>query len=558
MHPVHQALSQLSIKPALIDDDSDDVCLSATDSAFGQEEDQLGTNYTQTIPFEVLVQILSCVDSLSTLASVFLLSKRWTLAANDNAVWRNMFRRKFGSEKQIAQRLQQRGFFFDSASTASSVRNSQGVAFDSSAFKSQLELAKVKHEQQQIGDGSVNLSVASLSLSEISTKTPGSDPQVYYWDPLLDKHQVEGDTNDTETTTTTRPNYSNRIDPHISPRPSDHSTEMQKLLYASSMQISGSCGLTNGMGTWKSVFQQRLVLWRNWREGNYTVKSWTGHGDAVYCIQFQGDLLASGSRDRTLKFWDIDAVHCRRTLSGHEGSILCMQYDETYIVTGSSDSTTIVWDYQTGKKLYRLTGHTLPVLDIRFDSKRIITCSKDCSIKVWEISTGNLLHSFDAAHQAAVNAVHMSGDLAVSASGDCIVKLWNLNTGTLIRSFVGHTRGLACVQFDGTTILSGSNDNTIKIWDAMTGACIRTLEGHTNLVRTLCFDEERIVSGSYDNTIKVWDRVTGECLHTLAGVHNSWVFHVQMDASRIVSSAQDKRIAVWEFGRGCKLVKEFS
>ncbi|KAJ3075789.1 hypothetical protein HDU98_006880 [Podochytrium sp. JEL0797] len=447
---------------------SDEMCLSATDSAVGDDaEGGNGVDYSLLLPYEVSVQILSNISTLDSLLIGSLLNKRWHNASNDNQVWREMFQRRFGK----------------------------------SAFQ---KVARNLNFPVQLTPKRILESTASACVPT----TP---------DPPVTNHN-----------------------PKLIPRPP-----------------AGVSRSTEDALSWKHVFHQRLILHNNWSKGNYTVRSFTGHTDAVYCIQFKNNLLASGSRDRTLKFWDMDKIHCLRSLSGHNGSILCMQHDDKHIVTGSSDATAIVWDFATGTPLFRLAGHALPVLDIRFGNGKIVTCSKDCTIKVWDLATGHLLHTMEG-HQAAVNAVEMNGDFVVSASGDCVIKMWNLHTGSLVRTFKGHTRGLACLQFDGTTILSGSNDFTIKIWNASTGACMRTLEGHSNLVRTLCFDEDRIVSGSYDNTIKVWDRRTGECLHTLGGVHNSWVFHVQMDATRIVSSAQDKKIAIWEFGGGCQLLKLFS
>ncbi|KAJ3077724.1 hypothetical protein HK102_005009 [Quaeritorhiza haematococci] len=291
---------------------------------------------------------------------------------------------------------------------------------------------------------------------------------------------------------------------------------------------------------WRRLYSQRLMLHRNWCEGNVTAKYINGHADSVYCIQFDGTRIVSGSRDRTIKFWDLRTQKCERTLRGHDGSVLCLQYDTRYIVTGSSDSSIIVWDFKTGEKIRTLRGHASPVLDVRFNDEIIVSCSKDCTIKIWELETGKLLRTLEG-HHAAVNAVHLHGNLIASASGDCAIKLWDVNTGACIRDFLGHTRGLACVQFDGDMIVSGSNDKTIKIWNAHTGELVRTLEGahgHTDLVRTLCFDKERIVSGSYDQTIKVWDMKTGELMLDLKDAHNSWVFHVQVDAAKIISASQ--------------------
>ncbi|TPX77219.1 hypothetical protein CcCBS67573_g01531 [Chytriomyces confervae] len=484
------------------------------------------SDFISSLPYEVAVRIIGCLESTSSLAVVSRLSRRWNHVGADNEVWRRLYIRRWGCVKELTERLTKSKFFNPMGSSSSLVPSVETLHNPNPSV---------------FADSSISKASVAKFKDQLQTFPVPVKPEVTCWDPRVSPESPR--------TPTVSNVQSKSLDSNFNSGAIHHDS------FSSRMDVSEPVAALPQI--WKTVYRQRLILLQNWRDGDYTVRSFTGHSDAVYCIQFDKNLLASGSRDKTLKFWDMNDVRCTRILTGHRGSVLCMQHDAAnYIVTGSSDSTAIVWDYVTGRPLRWLNGHSLPVLDIRFDSRRIVTCSKDCTVKIWELESGALLHSMDG-HQAAVNAVHMHGSLVVSASGDCVVKMWNLNTGALVRNFVGHTRGLACVQFDGDTVLSGSNDFTIKVWDAHTGVCLNTLEGHTNLVRTLCFDEQMIVSGSYDNTIKVWDRKTGALLHTLAGVHSSWVFHVQMDSSRIVSSAQDKKIAIWEFGRGCQLVNEF-
>ena len=40
-----------------------------------------------------------------------------------------------------------------------------------------------------------------------------------------------------------------------------------------------------------------------------------------------------------IQIWDRKSLESTRVLTGHTGSVLCLQYDENIIVTGSSDST---------------------------------------------------------------------------------------------------------------------------------------------------------------------------------------------------------------------------
>ncbi|KAF9170471.1 hypothetical protein BGX21_007542 [Mortierella sp. AD011] len=298
---------------------------------------------------------------------------------------------------------------------------------------------------------------------------------------------------------------------------------------------------------WRTLCYDRKQLEERWTTVPQKKTKLIGHTDSVYCVQFDHSKIITGSRDQTIKFWDLQTLKCTQTLHGHSQSVLCLQYNEDIMVSGSSDNTIIVWDMKTYKPIRRLHGHTAGVLDVCFDSQYIVSCSKDTTIKVWDVQSGALVRTM-LGHRGPVNAVQLHKGQVVSASGDGMVKLWNVTTGQCVRDFIGHERGLACVQFDGETIVSGSNDKTIRIWDAATGRCRSVLTGHTGLVRTLHFERNRIVSGSYDHTVKVWDMTTGQCTLDLTNNgHTSWVFDVQFSASRIISTSQDRTIIVWDF-----------
>lgn len=237
----------------------------------------------------------------------------------------------------------------------------------------------------------------------------------------------------------------------------------------------------------------------------------------------------------------------------HKASILCLQYDSNILVTGSSDATCIVYDIRSGyRPIRRLRHHDAAVLDLAFDEKHIVTCSKDHSICVWDRETGTLLRQLRG-HTGPVNAVQMRGNTIVSCSGDFLVKLWNIDTGKNIREFTGHTKGLACSQFseDGRYVASAGNDKVIRIWDANTGECVRVLQpAHDGLVRSLHIDSVsgRLVSGSYDTDIKVWDMETGLQLLDFPRWHASWVLSAKSDYRRIVSTGQDPKILILDFG----------
>ncbi|KAG6031128.1 hypothetical protein E4U41_007703 [Claviceps citrina] len=368
--------------------------------------------------------------------------------------------------------------------------------------------------------------------------------------------------------------------------------------YATSQPVQPDTGLgvpqIRPTVDWKKVYQAKMELSRRWREGKAYPVYLNGHTDSIYCLQFDEFKIVSGSRDQTIRIWDMHTLECKlvigppQVVNGshllkdgdgnemhyaagsdnermapsvpntvsfpehHQASILCLQYDDEILVTGSSDATCIVYDARAGyKPIRRLRHHAAAVLDLAFDKKHIVTCSKDSSICVWDRDTGSLLRQLRG-HAGPVNAVQMRGNTIVSCSGDFKVKLWNIDTGKNIREFSGHTKGLACSQFseDGRFVASAGNDKVIRIWDANTGECLREMKAHGNLVRSLHIDSVsgRLVSGSYDSDIKVWDMETGHQLLDFPRWHSSWVLSAKSDYRRIVSTGQDPKILIMDFG----------
>jgi F-box and WD-40 domain protein 1/11 len=244
----------------------------------------------------------------------------------------------------------------------------------------------------------------------------------------------------------------------------------------------------------------------------------------------------------------------------HQASVLCLQYDDEILVTGSSDYTCLVWSIKENyAPKFRLVGHQAGVLDVCIDGRYIITCSKDTTIKIWDRETGELRQTL-MGHRGPVNAVQVRGNLLASASGDGMSKLWRLEDGICIKEFQSKDRGLACVEFseDGRTIFAGGNDQVIYEYDTITGRRVRELRGHTNLVRSLHLDSanSRIISGSYDHSIKVWDAKQGESSEDgglkidFKNWTSSWMLAAKSNYRKIVCTSQDGRVVIIDFGYG--------
>lgn len=288
---------------------------------------------------------------------------------------------------------------------------------------------------------------------------------------------------------------------------------------------------------WKYLYNMRRRLESNWELGKYTTFQLPhpnypeeGHQECVYTLQFDNKYLVSGSRDQTMRIWDL---HTRRLvrppLTGHTGSVLCLQFDadpeEDLLVSGSSDSNIFIWKFSTGELIQRLTrAHRESVLNVRFDKRILVTSSKDKTIKIFNrrpLQAGDLGYSTAKdminpvpnhlrrygyepdifaelpvkppfsligrldGHSAAVNAIQVRDRTIVSVSGDRHIKVWNWPEQVCVQTIPAHDKGIACVEFDGRRIVSGSSDFEVCIFDAPTGLKVAQLRGHAHLVRTV-------------------------------------------------------------------------
>lgn len=316
---------------------------------------------------------------------------------------------------------------------------------------------------------------------------------------------------------------------------------------------------------WKRLYRNRTMIERRWTEGKYRSRQFPSahylsdlilieqsqHSSGIYCLQFNAELLITGSRDKNLKIWDIRTGRLKHTLEGHIGSVLCLQFDSHHLISGSSDGTLILWDIQTGQKLKTFVGHGESVLNVKLLGNKIVSCSKDRTVRTWDLKKGTTIKVFRG-HRAAVNAVQFKGDRIVSASGDRTIKIWDMNTGECLKTLDSHSRGIACVEYDGEYIVSGSSDQSIKVWNATTGECIHTLLGHTDLVRTLQLDSKTktIVSGSYDGSLKIWGLEDGKLQRTLNQSSHGRILNLQFDFSKIVCCSNIGKIIMYDFTHG--------
>lgn len=312
-----------------------------------------------------------------------------------------------------------------------------------------------------------------------------------------------------------------------------------------------------------------------------------GHSSMVLAvaISLDGQILASGSNDNTIKLWQLETGKQLRTLgrwfSGHSNIVYTVAFspDGKLLASGSWDESIKVWQVATGKEICTLTSHGGWINSVAFspispnfsDQQQethvgrlpissqpslglewiLASGSADSTIKLWQVNIGREICTFTG-HSDSVWSVAFSrdGKLLASGSADSTIKLWQVNTGREIRTFTGHSFFVHSVAFspNGQLLASSSADRTIKLWQATTGEEIHTFIGHSEAVCSVAFSPNGylLASGSWDKTIKIWQISTGKEICTLCG-HSNYVRSVAFsaDGQSVVSGSDDDTIKIW-------------
>src|SRR5262249_43358537 len=100
-----------------------------------------------------------------------------------------------------------------------------------------------------------------------------------------------------------------------------------------------------------------------------TAARFRGHENTVFKAAFSADSarLASCSRDRTVRLWQIGGGECQ-VLHGHIGEVYAVAFHKggTRLATGGQDGVVWLWDLARGKDMVRLPGHKSFVWSLAF------------------------------------------------------------------------------------------------------------------------------------------------------------------------------------------------
>ncbi|XP_043848319.1 protein Atg16l2 isoform X2 [Dromiciops gliroides] len=212
-----------------------------------------------------------------------------------------------------------------------------------------------------------------------------------------------------------------------------------------------------------------------WKVGESQSKeTLSGHTDKVTAAKFKltRQQAVTGSRDRTVKEWDLNKASCSRTIDGvsYCNDVVCGDY---LIISGHNDQKIRFWDSRVPRCI-----EVIPVegkvtsLSISNDQMHLLSCSRDDALKVIDLRVNNIRQVFRADGfkcgsdwTKAVFSPDKSYAIAGSADGGLFI--WNLESGKLETSLYGpHSVAINAVAwcYAGTHVVSVDQGKKAVLW----------------------------------------------------------------------------------------------
>lgn len=206
-------------------------------------------------------------------------------------------------------------------------------------------------------------------------------------------------------------------------------------------------------------YDTTIKIWDVSRGAEKLISTLTGSAREIASVAFSlpektGEkprFVVSGGFGGTVRVWDVEKAECIWTGIDHPSVVnsVCFSPDGRLIASGSRDNTVKIWRWngEAGKLLATLEGHAGDVTSAVFspEGRQVLSGSHDGTIRLWDVTPlqdadgedeaaaqPRLLQSmqYDAENATEVLSVAFSPDArSIIAAGRDTVKIWAQGTG---------------------------------------------------------------------------------------------------------------------------------
>ncbi|XP_034122819.1 fizzy-related protein homolog [Drosophila guanche] len=204
-----------------------------------------------------------------------------------------------------------------------------------------------------------------------------------------------------------------------------------------------------------------------------------GHLSRVTALDWRGNSLTSGSRDRTILQRDIRTNTISSCLQGHSQEVCGLQWSPTweYLASGGNDTRLLIWTARSPKPLHTFTEHTAAVKALGWSPHKAGLLASgggtaDRCLRFWNVVSGEMVQSVDTGAQISNLAWSRNSPELVTTHGfgQPQIVVWRYPSLKQVANLSGHNRRVIylAVSPDSKSVVTGGGDETLRFWNVFT------------------------------------------------------------------------------------------
>ncbi|BDI14895.1 hypothetical protein ANSO36C_06970 [Nostoc cf. commune SO-36] len=189
------------------------------------------------------------------------------------------------------------------------------------------------------------------------------------------------------------------------------------------------------------------------------------HSDEITSVSISpnGKMIASTSKDKTLKLWNIDGTFIKTIPEADEVNSVSFSPNSD-IIASASDKDIKLLRRDNGTLIKPLKEHTNRVNRVIFshDGKTIASASEDQTVRLWKLD-GSFIKSLKESYPVTDLSFSRDDKMIASATRETI-KLWSVDDGEVLSTYQRFGKGDVNFSPDGNSIAATGN-NAVAVWD---------------------------------------------------------------------------------------------